>query len=75
METISLKSNVRNAYTKQKGIYTNGDSLELFLECQFSIISLKIGYFLYTFLLLYGIVAILLFNVKVKLIKPSRTHE
>ena len=48
--------------------------MELFLEYQFSLISLQIGNFLYIFLLLYGIVAILLFKIKVKLIKPSRTN-
>ena len=26
--------------SKRKGLYTNGDSLDLFLECQFSLISL-----------------------------------
>ena len=74
METISLKSNLRKAYTKQKEFILTGGSLELFLEYQFSLISLQIGNFLYIFLLLYGIVAILLFKIKMKLIKPSRTH-
>ena len=41
-----------------KGLYTNRNSLDLFLERQFSMISLKIGYFSYVFLLLYGILAI-----------------
>ena len=40
METISLKGSARKTLSKQKGIYTNRDSLELFLECQFSLISL-----------------------------------
>ena len=41
MEIISLKSNARKTLTKQKGLYTNKDSLELFLECQFSLIPLS----------------------------------
>ena len=40
METISLKGNARKTLAKQKGLYTNRDSLELFLECQFSLICL-----------------------------------
>ena len=40
METISLKSNTSKTLAKQKGLYTNRDSLELFLECQFSLMSL-----------------------------------
>ena len=46
MEIISLKSNERKRLTKQKfftmkkGLYTNRDLLELFLECHFSLISL-----------------------------------
>ena len=40
METISLKSNTSKTLAKQKGLYTNRDSQELFLECQFSLMSL-----------------------------------
>ena len=40
MEIILLKSNARETLRKQKGLYTNRDSLEFFLECQFSLISL-----------------------------------
>ena len=40
MEIISLKSDARKTLTKQKGLYTNRDLLELFLECQFSLIFL-----------------------------------
>ena len=40
MEIISLKSNARKTLRKQKGLYTNRDALELFIECQFSLISL-----------------------------------
>ena len=41
VEIILLESNARKTFTKQKGLYTNKDSLELFLECQFSLISNK----------------------------------
>ena len=68
MGIISLKSNARKQLTKQKGLYTSRDSLELFLECHFSLI---VGYFSYIFLLLYGILTILFFKFKVNLIKPS----
>ena len=41
MEAISLKSNARKTLVKEKGLYTSRDPLpELFLECQFSLISL-----------------------------------
>ena len=33
MEIISLKKNAKKILTKQKGLYTDRDSLELFLEC------------------------------------------
>ena len=76
MEIFSRKSNARKTLTKQKEIYTNRDSLEPFLECQFSLTSLKIAYFLHVFLLLYEILAILnlkiaIFKFKVKLIKTQ----
>ena len=32
-------------FAKQKGFYTNRDSLELFLECQFSLILYKYDIF------------------------------
>lgn len=74
MEIILLESSARKRLVKQKGIYTNRYSKELFLECQFSLTSLKTGHFSYTFLLLYEILVILFFKIKVKLIKPSRIH-
>ena len=42
METISLKlkGSARKTLAKQKRLYTNRDSLEFFLERQFSLISL-----------------------------------
>ena len=42
METISLTRNARKTLAKQKGLYTNRESLELFLEHQLSLISLQI---------------------------------
>ena len=42
METISLTSNARKTLAKQRGLYTNRESLELFLEYQLSLISLQI---------------------------------
>ena len=74
MEIILLESSARKRLTKQKGIYTNRYSLELFLECPFSLTSLKTGHFSCTFLLLYEILVTLFFKFKVKFIKPSRTH-
>ena len=42
MEIISLKSNVRkNASKHKKGLYTNRDSLKLFIKCQFSLFFYK----------------------------------
>ena len=35
METISPKSSARETLAKQKGLSTNRDPLEHFLECQF----------------------------------------
>ena len=40
MEAISLNSNGRKTLANQKGLYTNRDSLELFLQSQFSVASL-----------------------------------
>ena len=40
MEIISLKSSARETVTKQKRLYAKRDSLELFLESQFPLISL-----------------------------------
>ena len=34
------KKQCKKNASKQKGLYTNRDSLELFLECQFSLTSL-----------------------------------
>ena len=45
METISLKSNARKMLAKQKGLSTNRDSSELFLECQFSLFLYKYDIF------------------------------
>ena len=66
----------KNAYkTKtlyyEQGPYTNIDSLELFLECQFSLFIYKYSIFLVIFLLFYGILAMSFFKFKVKLIKPN----
>ena len=51
----------------KKGIYTNRDSLELFLECQFS------HFFMYI-PASYGILCIFFFEFKKERIKPSRKH-
>ena len=61
-KSFHLKAMQQKCLQNKKYLYYR-DSLELFLECQFSLISLS--------LLLYGTLAILFSKLKVKLRKPS----
>ena len=70
MEIVSLKSNARKTFTKQEGPYWN--PLEPFF-----MLSVLADFFINTMFFIYipatyGILAILFFKHKVKLIKPSR---